>query len=1814
MGSNAEAYERQLAEDERKSKANYGKPDSSIPMPNDIMERASAIEVDESLAETGLDKLQAPATAHSIATEFANAPNRLINKISQKVYFALDTLKGKELLKLTNLSRENTWEALADKDASAIIEQDPYIGEAVTAFMAFSSMQGEMQKGSGENEVAFSAEEIEKSKSTGWSDSKTMANYLAMHNLDQNKPDMAIKAAVLSDLINMQLAQVHALTISTGEKSLNPSDTTVSKPFPLHPTQQVKFDRVDREDGSSYFKLNINSTLEGVSDDEMKDTLPTFDPTLIFAFTVAETAWLGEELVRRGISVLSKEFIGKVAGRFAVEGAINGIQDIAADTLRDTGILGSMVGAATAGALVRMGHAGIKIYLRNLRASGSDLIQQFARMEVEGQSGAAFMIKQYSKAIVEGRWDTDVNMITADEVSTLADIILWRQHLEKSDPRKYIGTDYLPEALKSLKLQIETGTGPLGENIAKKSGLIPAKADVHRAELIAGKSELAATLAKEDTGNATGMLVDGKIVTNVKGTPTSKLTNTVSKNESSNIEKAIKQKIATGGDEVKPLSGGADYIADIDENGNIVVHSVYEGPKPELPSKQEFVGEGASYPTQMELGENMRPNTAVETKRTPVDVPAQANNTKRVKVHVEVDKNNKTSISVDDKNIVLKFAEGKVDSNSRRIYEGAKNYYDIAYRELAYTELGDYLFRSDVNSRYALPAIINVDNATRQLNTQNILIHNVHPDRSVSFGAPISINNKEIGNALKSWILTPKYVGDKISNLFTRMNVAKSFSNADKAFIMKAMKASVEGLDAKEMEAFDKAYRAGADLGVKLQWVDKGAYKGLAIPDGTIITSSEKVADAYMASMMLEDRLWQVLNTAEVERLKTSGVKKIALSSELVTPWSGKTEQFKQTADSFGNVYQEGDEVYKVLTEGEAPDGLLFVNARNKDSVTDIPYSFQVVDYRPGHGARIYRDPFLVRTFIKTPEGNWIETAKRTSDNLYDADQYITNNKPEVGKKVKAMIGDKEVEIEVADTFDIIHRTNEKGVVNIGRHKSDIGKFKDRDPRELLTMAKSMRESGVPDEVISYLTEIPAPELASKFRFAQTPGERLLNVRGEPADIKLAHEAFADYASSVVAFAYKRPVIDAIEKELLRNYGDIIDWSHGRGIFKVKEQAEVQGLESSKALDVTKRELRTGDIGQRRRATAQFLIDQLNEFQSSKTVLEQRADDFLETWAERLSYNLSESISKNPNSGKAKKWLHSTVNEWITNGSYLGRVLSSARTVTASGILGMWNVKSAVANLATVINASALIPNKYGLPTHGMSVLKAAEDTVGLIYSGQFANRLFGAEVPLNAMEARKWNLWQKSGLGAGLNFDGVSELAELRIGKKSFFNKGVDVSLALFKETEAVQKMFVMNAVDNVMLEEVKSGKHPTLKMKDINSDKYMMELIDRVSVLSYNMDDLNKARALRTAGGVGATVTQFNNILFKQAELMLGGTGKLNFAQTVSLWGAWTAAFGVAGIPFATDAITAYENIRADATNNPEIIGSTKEWLTEELAPRVAEMIISDKAGVYGDDVKTWLKRAASKGGVYASTDVDLLSSVAIGSAVTSLMANKEGIEMIPSANYFVKLTMSLGNWSDALYYTIKMDGDASDRLDFAVGAGKAALKETASTFSTSANNVIQAMQILEEGQFTTKKGDVLVINPTEREILLKGFGFNVGRVADARDWNQIETRRTESINDYITERANLYVNTWKNGNTEATERNLMRIITDTAETLQAIGYVVSYRYNEKGVPQKVDHLRAFLTKTVTETIGAHANGIDPEKQRMIVDTINKSLRQPE
>ncbi len=715
-----------------------------------------------------------------------------------------------------------------------------------------------------------------------------------------------------------------------------------------------------------------------------------------------------------------------------------------------------------------------------------------------------------------------------------------------------------------------------------------------------------------------------------------------------------------------------------------------------------------------------------------------------------------------------------------------------------------------------------------------------------------------------------------------------------------------KGLSEPEAKQLDDISRHGTDRDEVLEVVDGGLRSPTT---GETYNTSDKVVESYYRSSFLMDSVYDAANQTAIQTFKNQGFQQLDgsfVAQKIRSAVKGTDLEFG-FKDIDGAVWsremqENGYTAVKIVNTDNLKDErnlLKFLAPDQSNRLGDIPSTLAVLPRREG-----YR-PFR----IKKEEKKFFVTK---------VDRDPTTKEFKVGK-VAAASTKKEANTLIGElskldgnTTYIAHRSGEAAdFMDMSVDRSFAQAMRKMDDKELKLFAAALKREGVDAEevgaIVSYAKTFgfqKRPEFKARGKQRLRGAESLAKElqAGKPLEEALAaateapleptRAAMANYIESVSKFISFADWNAKLKDDFMGKYGSELGITRWNDPIPFQKLSDEQASKTILDLATEAEEVQS----QMRRI---FELPDRKQVQDEE-LWRSRADKMYET--ERF------------------KPIGAAIDNYLSSGLRL-TTTRGLKKLAATTKLGLFNWSQFFVQQTAGLNAF-----KYA-GTNPKALVDGIQD-----FNAAYTKAMIGGKLGLEVDESSKnlLALIEKSGANTGMNFEYADNVMKQTSGWSGKFTaKAGSVIRAGFlpmQAGEAVGRGAIWFTERRVLMDEIQKGLHPRLKKKDIDSDAFILETNMRTDSTAGNFTRFNQAFTSRE-GWVSA-MTQFWSYPIFQLGVMNPFGKNLSTKQKVGVWGAWTAAFGIEGVPAFWDIVAVGEQGAALA-GHPEAVGATKRTL---------------------------------------------------------------------------------------------------------------------------------------------------------------------------------------------------------------------------------------------------------------------------------------------
>jgi hypothetical protein len=1033
-------------------------------------------------------------------------------------------------------------------------------------------------------------------------------------------------------------------------------------------------------------------------------------------------------------------------------------------------------------------------------------------------------------------------------------------------------------------------------------------------------------------------------------------------------------------------------------------------------------------------------------------------------------------------------------------------------------------------------SLIYGDVTRKQLATRDIILNTLHPnDFSWSSGAQAFSVGKyaeEIagGRKWRMLVTSPAQLFQGLDEGFVTMAREARFAigRMERAS-RKAVNVIYKGLGRSQKKELNRILMEGNEFGEKFLL----GPQGLINVEGRIMTKDPRVVDSYFAFRFVDEFSGRLVDEALRREAVVLGYM-VTDSGQMIKPII-KTKDIIGMNDVNGvPITEESLKVGKVFEEvqfskGGTPRYRYVANDLIDNAVREVPQGFQFMNRLEGHIPIIYKDPFRVTQVTLDPETGKI----------------VVNTKWTAATMKEANIGLQNVE-HTADqnTFYLIHRSTEPigSVFNkqnqlgfTGRTKKIVGQWSKQQVDDLLLQ---MKAAGVEDDVLDNFEFFDHLEKPRGFNYAKKRSrDRLKDIlTGEEAPYLVPDEAIQEYLMQASSLAEIMPLFATQKEQFLKGYRHLLtDPSDWRSPFRNMEDVDAAAFNS---------ELSGTDLSAQL-SEAKAVRRQLSINFGFKSTFEKMEERAFRSFADKL-YD---------SSIYSKTWGSTQLTDraatWVLERAGFTDAVGMLKGLTAEAKLGLFLAAQLPVQMTPILNLGAKV-FKWKGASH---VAGGMEDFTKAMFYARIGQ---AAGVPITDGSKHLFKVLEKSGFVSKIDYDEVQNLFRGLVGKRSKTGKLLNYTKFFFKEGEAYQRASVWFVERRQLISEIEAGISKTFKLKDVDSQAFLSEVNKRASVLAVDMNKINtallfqggKAGETPLGGIVGNTASlsfQFKQFQIKQAELVFGR--QLSRSEKAGMMLTWGGVFGLAGVPFALDAIRGVEELEARITKNPGTIGSTIPNAAAQLATldwlqTMAKPFTTTKGdarpGMTRDERKAFkfISRLIERGTITAFTDAefDIANRASIGRIFDGYVYQQDPSDLIfgPSKDVLFDLFKQIAGWTPELasegiataaeklgldpenvplletLTSLKGGGDVLDVIEVMqqtegtifekVAAASPALRDVTQPLSAP-YNAAKALEGVHRDALVDTKGRQTLAEPTLFQILSQAAGITPGKAGEAQ-----------------------------------------------------------------------------------------------------------------
>lgn len=961
------------------------------------------------------------------------------------------------------------------------------------------------------------------------------------------------------------------------------------------------------------------------------------------------------------------------------------------------------------------------------------------------------------------------------------------------------------------------------------------------------------------------------------------------------------------------------------------------------------------------------------------------------------------------------------------------------------------------------------DQTARQQIVEDIVAVRVTPDRMHSIGIDIpvdSITDKQVSRLRDAIDVPVLAFGEWSEYLVKNPTLNGLYTNRLKRAFKQAQHEVIDTLSRNQKAQLSNVLEVGAEIEERLIAVEGGLYS--ASLKRTFEADLDTI-DAYYAIRNLTDSTHVLVNSAAKAQAHMRGMRMFELpngtrvrvdTSERVTNFGAKARLLNGESVTWtAAMKKEGQfKLIRVAEEG-TDEFFVLTNSQFDSMVKDFSNADSVIPYVNGYIPRNYQQKWAITALNKDKDG------KFKAARLFTAGTY--NSGAKRLRQLRAKGGDTQYILSRKDagTQDVAYSTNFAGNLSV-MSKEQMGE-----------VVSVLKKAGFSDEELSAFTQVNGYYSYKRTPWLMEREKRLVDVAtGEPAEILPAFDALSRYFDSAAEFVGHAEWNDKLVTWFKQRYGKYIpqgrDWE--APLAKTgNSSVEVDLWDEAKAVQ-----------GQLRRVHGLRSEAQL----SSEKWAESVTDRFL-----RISTNKSRNYAIEQ-AEKAMKFLGYG---WI----------NTAKGVTSLAKLGLWNISQVFVQGSLVLNEVGLALGKKA----GTKVLtQGSKDFMELMAPNTFREILHSKNgTHLNG-------LLIKSGLVEELDYAAAARAFTVSGRWRNVFSRAIDASVAPWKLGEKIPRIFSFLVERRALIDEITKGKSVLFKAADIDGDDFLKVITERALATAHNMSRFNQPAMAR---GIVGVPLQFKQFALHQMRTM---TNTKDFTpwQLTTLWATYVGAFGLSGVPLFWDIALLGEDIAADVTNTPIIVGTTQAAI-DGVAEDISKI---------GGSPEFW-KRFVKKGGFNAATDgeLDIANRASIGMMFSHYSSNTPVYDLVGGPPGQV-LAQAVTGTIDSTQTLMRIIREAYEQRQLGLEAGvivagqagevSLAAKQLLEPY-TGPFNAYRATESLVTDKISDRGGKTQIAYPSLAEVIMTGIGITPGRVAAESDKASLNFRKMKALDDWVNER---------------------------------------------------------------------------------------------
>lgn len=467
--------------------------------------------------------------------------------------------------------------------------------------------------------------------------------------------------------------------------------------------------------------------------------------------------------------------------------------------------------------------------------------------------------------------------------------------------------------------------------------------------------------------------------------------------------------------------------------------------------------------------------------------------------------------------------------------------------------------------------------------------------------------------------------------------------------------------------------------------------------------------------------------------------------------------------------------------------------------------------------------------------------------------------------------------------------------------------------------------------------------------------------------------------------------------------------------------------------------------------------------------------------------------------------------EWLDNHpTAFGKAFDAIKSLGGAAFLGIWSVSQLIVQGTGVLMS---LP-RAAATSHPHDAVLVMNDFMTSLLPGMLDDR--GALKFLMTDSGRKlYDRIRNSGFLAGIEY---SELQKFVAGGMDFSflagNKIAKVAETVlsthdifWRTGEWLNKASAWLTANRLLTRQVTAGTHPVLRVADIGSTKFDAYVTAEASKMALNLSRVNMPSWSK---GVISPLTQFMPFFLKAFEYMF--SKGMPLPQRMAVFAAWSAAFGMRGVPGMMEFTFISEKILSSLTDDPSYNGEVFR-ATQKLAESLSDMLAE-----YGHTVEANTLGKAIRRGAIGTTDFDFANRATLSGFLTPYFENFNPVDLLgPGINVALRIADgTIKTVADLI--RIGREGSFGDTT---TEQRIALLKQIAEPFSgpRTAATVIESAVT---GELRDKRGRLITNELTTLQQIATIVGISTADVSNQADFQSAMYKLRTTTNEWMVKKA--------------------------------------------------------------------------------------------